>query len=171
MDPRVSAVRFAPAPPADDESGRRKRGQVYVTGSRNPLFLLTIRNFTIRFSPRPFPFLDNPRQFLPSGTPIMTVIAWGGTGASAVMPTWHHGRGGSVWRFPWGHYDPCAPVEGTQTPGRTLDLIGVTTLRQVQGEARGAAEQAGTEIAGGARGSRHLFQFGRHGIAPRFPVS
>ena len=85
----------------------------------------------------------------------MTVIAWGGAGASAVMPTWPHGRGGSVWRFPWGHYDPCVPVEGTQTPGRTLNLFGVTTLRQVQGEARGAAEQAGTEIAGQAAARSH----------------
>jgi len=67
--------------------GRRKRGQVYVTGSRNPLFLLTIRNFTIRFSPRLPPILHNPGQFLPSGTPIMTVIAWGGTGASALRQT------------------------------------------------------------------------------------
>jgi hypothetical protein len=100
----------------------------------------------------------------------MTVIAWGGAGASAVMPTWPHGRGGPVWRFPWGHYDPCVPVEGTQTPGRTLNLFGVTTLRQIQGEARGAAEQAGTEIAGGARVSRHVFIFGRHGRAPRFPT-
>ena len=100
----------------------------------------------------------------------MTVIAWGGAGASAAMLTWHHGRGGPVWRFPWGHYDPCVPVEGTQTPGRALNLFGVTTFRQVQGEARGAAEQAGTEIAGGARVSRHLCQFGRHGLAPRFPT-
>ena len=100
----------------------------------------------------------------------MTVIAWGGAGASAVMLTWHHGRGGPAWRFPWGHYDPCVPDKGTQTPGRALDLIGVTTLRQVQGEARGAAEQAGTEIAGGARVSRHVFIFGRHGLAPRFPT-
>jgi hypothetical protein len=85
----------------------------------------------------------------------MTVIAWGGAGASALMLTWHHGRGGPVWRFPWGHYDPCVPVEGTQTPGRALNLIGVTTLRQVQGEARGAAEQAGTEIAGRAAARSH----------------
>ena len=100
----------------------------------------------------------------------MTVIAWGGAGASAVMPTWHRGRGGPAWRFPWGHYDPCVPDEGTQTPGRALNLFGVTTIRQVQGEARGAAEQAGTEIAGGARVSRHVFIFGRHGRAPRFPT-
>jgi hypothetical protein len=85
----------------------------------------------------------------------MTVIAWRGAGASAVMLTWHHSRGGSVWRFPWGHYDPCVPVEGTQTPGRALNLFGVTTLRQVQGEARGAAEQAGTEIDGRAAARSH----------------
>jgi hypothetical protein len=48
----------------------------------------------------------------------MTVIAWGGAGASAVMPTWHHGRGGPVWRFPWGHYDPCVSERGTQTRDR-----------------------------------------------------
>jgi len=32
----------------------------------------------------------------------MTVIAWGRTGASAVMLTWHDGRGGPAWRFPRG---------------------------------------------------------------------
>jgi hypothetical protein len=75
----------------------------------------------------------------------MTVIAWGGIGASALMLTWHHGRGGPVWRFPWGHYDPCVPVEGTQTPERTLNLFGVTIpfgrFRVRLGEQRNRREQ------------------------------
>jgi hypothetical protein len=31
------------------------------------------------------------------------------------------------------------------------------------------AERTGTEIAGGAQGSRHIITFGRPGLAPRFP--
>jgi len=43
----------------------------------------------------------------PAGTPVATVIAWGGTGASGRGLTWSVARGGSVRGFPCGYYGPC----------------------------------------------------------------
>jgi hypothetical protein len=50
--------------------------------SSNPFFPFVIHNFTIHSSPRIPPLCHNPWQSLPTGTPIMTVVWWGGTGAS-----------------------------------------------------------------------------------------
>ena len=90
----------------------------------------------------------------------MTVIAWGGIGASALMLTWHYGRGGSAIRLPWGHYGPLrVEIEHTQAPGRALNLIEVTTFRQVQGEARGVASRREQKSpAGGREDARKLLR-------------
>ena len=73
----------------------------------NPSYSCIVKLSSLPFIHVPFSLIYNPPQFLPSGTPIMTVIAWGGMGASVVMLTWHRDRGGSAIRLPWGHYDPC----------------------------------------------------------------
>ena len=60
-----------------------KRGQIYA---RQPLEAADLRHSAFFFSPFIHALLfliHNPCQFLPSGTPIMTVVAWGGAGASA----------------------------------------------------------------------------------------
>jgi hypothetical protein len=59
-----------------------KRGEDRAGGFSKPFFPFTIHDFAICSYPR-FPRLGhNPPQSLPSGTPIMTVVWWGGTGAS-----------------------------------------------------------------------------------------
>jgi hypothetical protein len=126
-------------------------------------------------------FLHTPRTTLilhpaPSaGTPVMTVIAWGGDGASGA-----------------GQRNPC--------PGRSSPRVPLPPLRAVRaGRAhrrdRGrawldglpatlpganacrcrnrsrAAERTGTEIAGGARKLRHVNIIERLGPVPRFPTA
>jgi hypothetical protein len=61
-------------------------------------------------------------------------------------------------------------IEHTQAPGRALDPIGATTLRQVQGEARGAASRREQKSPAGRVCRATYLYFGRHGLAPRFPV-
>ena len=52
----------------------------------------------------------------PMGTPVATVIAWGGTGASERSLTWRPSPGGRP-GYLGGHYDPSVPI-GTKTARR-----------------------------------------------------
>ena len=56
---------------------------------------------------------------LSPGRPVATAGWREGTGASVARLTQPCGRGGPAERFPWGHYDPCVPERGTQTPSRS----------------------------------------------------
>ena len=67
------------------ESPRRRYPQ--------PSDLRAFRIFFVSLSPRLSRLRHIPRQSLPSGTPIMTVVAWGGTGASLSGKTFPWGRG------------------------------------------------------------------------------
>ena len=58
-------------------------------------------------------FIHVPKTFCiirlapPAGTPVATVVRWGGAGASGGGLTWPVARGGSVQGFPCRHYGRC----------------------------------------------------------------
>jgi hypothetical protein len=115
------------------------------------------------FYPRP----SRPPSYSPSvpsaGTPIMTVIAWEGAGASGGGLTWPAARGGRVQGFPWGHYGPCALDERLS--------FGRMAAQMPPSRAKSEAERARTEIAGGrGRPRQSLLSVGTASHA-RFPTS
>ena len=91
----------------------------------------------------------------------MTVIAWGGDGASVLRLTWLRGRRGHVQGFPCRHYGRCVLDE---------HIAGEANAQKAKC-IEGGAERARTEIAGGVRKPRHVLIIERLGPVPRFPTS
>ncbi len=109
---------------------------------------------------------------LPSGTPVATVVG-GEETALPVREDVARARRGSVQGFPCCHYGRRVLDEhigGTGEGSRKRDATVWAQMPGRQNRSR-AAERAGTEIAGGARKSRHVLCFVRLGPAPRFPTS
>ena len=76
----------------------------------------------------------------------MTVVRWGGDGASVLRLTWLRGRRGPVQGFPCRHYGRCVLDEH------------IAERPMPQGKVyRGGAERTGTEIAGRAAARSHVF--------------
>jgi hypothetical protein len=109
----------------------------------------------------------------------MTVIAWGGTGASVAWLTWSCARAGSVQGFPPGHYGPGVLDEhkGGPGPGGRSRLSAAATVKPNAGQAKSFSPGKphsgtdGNDKAPAGRGDRATsFYFRRHGLAPRFPT-
>ena len=100
----------------------------------------------------------------PAGTPVMTVIAWGGDGASVLRLTWLRGRRGRVQGFPCRHYGRCVLDE---------HIAGEANAeRPKKPEAKcieGGAERTRTEIAGRAAARSRLFSLIGVRTAARLP--
>jgi hypothetical protein len=84
----------------------------------------------------------------PMGTPVATVIAWGGTGASDGPLTWRTVRGGPAERFSLGALGPLRAGQ------RHTDPAGSQAGPSQQIAAAGSARQAGSSETGGIRNRR-----------------